>query len=391
MLEIDDETILGTANPDDRNQAYAELRDVLLEHTDVLVAVSDDIDGGQGGTVDVIRIAVREGIPVVKISTGKPQVYLMQAATLDEPDQTPREDEEFHAGRDFAGQARDNLDRILAPPRVPPDAGHRSHEEGRPARERLGQFLCKVFAPADFRRMFKASRDAMTVQPKHGDNLLADGVRQIPRVLEQLPDRPAGQAGACDVDGRVRGAGAEARQPVRAILADSHGWADALAVRYADATRSSYIAIAFLGAMAVLVYSALSRRATLAAEIKIGALLPEGVILAIAAYRFFTPAHDGRWHQRVIEYRAIAELLRHARFVYMLGAADRLERTADRSWREPDAWVGWYVRAILRELGFPRPGERRLSPHGARCFRRPNSTATMRRLPTTSRSPTGLS
>jgi hypothetical protein len=55
----------------------------------------------------------------------------------------------------------------------------------------------------------------------------------------------------------------------------------------------------------------------------------------------------------MIEYRAVAELLRHQRFVYALGAADRLERTADRTWREPDAWVGWYVRATLRELGLP--------------------------------------
>ena len=35
--------------------AYPNLRDVLLEHTDVLVAVSDDKNGGAGGTVDVIR------------------------------------------------------------------------------------------------------------------------------------------------------------------------------------------------------------------------------------------------------------------------------------------------------------------------------------------------
>ena len=129
---------------------------------------------------------------------------------------------------------------------------------------------------------------------------------------------------------------------------------DALAVRYADATRSSYIAIALLGAIAVLIgLLTLLVPDKIAVETKINALLLEGIVLAVAAYYFFRPAHDGRWHQRVIEYRAIAELLRHARFVYMLGAADRLERTADRSWREPDAWVGWYLRAMLRDLGFP--------------------------------------
>lgn len=55
----------------------------------------------------------------------------------------------------------------------------------------------------------------------------------------------------------------------------------------------------------------------------------------------------------MVEYRAVAELLRHERFIYALGAADRPTKNADRTWSEPDAWVGWYVRATLRELGFP--------------------------------------
>jgi hypothetical protein len=91
----------------------------------------------------------------------------------------------------------------------------------------------------------------------------------------------------------------------------------------------------------------------LALYIKICALAIEVLVLLIAGRFFFRPAHDQRWHERMVEYRAVAELLRHERFIYALGAADRPGKTADRTWSQPDAWVGWYVRATLRELGFP--------------------------------------
>ena len=55
VLEIDDEALLSTGEKDHRSQAYVNLGEVLLAHTDVLVALSDDKWGGVGGTMDVIR------------------------------------------------------------------------------------------------------------------------------------------------------------------------------------------------------------------------------------------------------------------------------------------------------------------------------------------------
>ena len=61
----------------------------------------------------------------------------------------------------------------------------------------------------------------------------------------------------------------------------------ALAIGYADATRSSYIAIAFLGALAVLVgLLALLFPEKLLAEAKIAALLIEGFIIGVAGFIF---------------------------------------------------------------------------------------------------------
>lgn len=361
VLEIDDETLLTTTNPDDRNRAYANLRDALLEHVDVLIAVSDDVDGGAGGTVDVIRAAMREGVPVIKISTRKPEVYVMQAVTLDLPDQTPREDELVTPGGALPEKLATALGLMISPPGMPqpPAAGEHGHEQARPARARLEVFFGEVFAPHYLDRIFKSFRDGMTVVPVANESRLWKAAKAFwatwlsyKRKLK-TPETSADEMWPAAYNAFARDGGEQARR----VLARRHGWADVLAICYADATRSAHIAIALLGALAVLVAVATlvlpDHPDELAVKIKIGSLVLEVLVLLIAGLRFFRPANDGRWHERMVEYRAVAELLRHERFIYALGAADRPGKTADRTWSEPDAWVGWYVRATLRELGFP--------------------------------------
>ena len=355
VLEIDDNALIDSQYPNARNLAYSNLRDVLLEHSDVLIAVSDDVDGGAGGTVDVIRMAV-QSIQVIKISTTKPEIYLMRAAELDAPNQTPREDSEVKPGGPLPEKLTLALSRILDPPAVSaaPLGTHHAHEEFRGARARLLAYVHESWKAARFSWVFKAFRNALTVELESGERFWPKAWAAFNDARKKYsigkPEDSAASLWPEDHDSFTREQGVI----VRRVLSESYGWADALAVRYADVTRSAYITIAFLGAIAVLVglLSLLGPEKYLG-EIKIAALVIEGVVLLIAGLCLFRPAHHERWHQRMIEYRAIAELLRHQRFVYALGAADRLERTADRSWREPDAWVGWYVRAVLRELGVP--------------------------------------
>ncbi len=361
VLELEDETLLDPANPTDRNIAYVNLRDALIEHIDVLVAVSDDVDGGAGGTVDVIRAATREGIPVIKVSTKKREIYVMQSAMLDQADQTPREDELVMLGGDLPEKFAAALGLMINPPGMPPlpAAGEHAHDQALPARARLEMFFGEVFAPHYFDRIFKSFRDGLTVMPEAGENRFWKATvafwgtwfsyrRKLgtpaQKIDEMWPERYNAFAG-------------DGGEHARTILAKRHGWADVLAVRYADATRSAHIAIALLGALAVLVAVATlvlpQEPVEQGLAIKIWALLLEVGVLLLAGRFFFRPAHDQRWHERMVEYRAVAELLRHERFIYALGAADRPGKTADRTWSEPDAWVGWYVRATLRELGFP--------------------------------------
>lgn len=346
VLEIDDE-----ASHQDHAFGYAALRDTLLDHSDVLIAVSDDKDGGTGGTVDVMRIAMREQVPVIKIATVSGEAHLMQAPDPDAVDQTPTESDAIAPDRPLPAALERALKLSLEPPSAP---SHEPHHGPRSGRKQLEQYLEEDFQPAWFGRLFRAFRDALTVpQPGAWPAGLSAFVNALCSYrLETPAEKVAALSASSALSSSVPrdGSGKFAR-----VHITRQAWADALSIRYADATRSSYVAIAFLGAMAVLVglLALFPQGETAAVLTKITALIIEGAILIIVGIFFFGPAHHGRWHERVVEYRALAELLRHQRFVYTLGASDRLERTADRTWREPDAWVGWYVRATMRELGFP--------------------------------------
>lgn len=358
VLEIDDEALLSTKKKEHRDRAYSNLRDLLLEHADLVVAVSDDKYGGAGGTVDVIGIASGLEIPLVKISTLKREIYLMRAAELDAADQTPREDEEFKLGQPTPPKLINALGHMLNPPApaaVPSgsEGEHRAHDEFNHARARLESYFKKGFAPAGFGWVFRKFRDLLVAKRREGEPVYAGMFEFFHAIVRRYNIERPGEAArklwpaTHDTFSNDKG------RTVREVLGRRFGWADALAVRYADATRSAYVLIAFIGAVAVLAGLLPLFAEKHPGEWKVAALFLEGVILAIAGFWLFKPAHKDRWHQRMIEYRAVAELLRHQRFIYALGSADRLERTADRTWREPDAWVGWYVRATMRELGFP--------------------------------------
>ena len=378
VLQIDDEALRSDERKI-RDQAYTNLRDVLLEHTDVLVAVSNDEYGGAGGTVNVIAIAASLNIPVIKISTLKKEVYVMRPAELDAPDQTPQEDDkqEIKPGAGLPDGIADQIRRMLDPPESPsPDPAESSgqHEsEARPVREQLDKFFGEDIKTKRPAFVFKALRAAL-IDPWKPRALLCFrligafvmGRKDYLRGL-RMPRSAAARSAARLWPSRYRSFSDDRGTQARAVLAWRYGWADTMAVRYADLTRSAHIMIAFLGAIAVMTALATlvmwEEPGWLALVIKIVALIVEVIVLLAAGRRYFRPAHKERWHERMVEYRAVAELLRHERFIYALGAADRPGRAADRTFEEPDAWVGWYVRATLRELGFPR----KALSQGARC------------------------
>ena len=58
-----------------------------------------------------------------------------------------------------------------------------------------------------------------------------------------------------------------------------------------------------------------------------------------------------RWHERWLNYRALAEMLRHGRFLAFVSEFGRLQASSAGARDAP--WMLWYVRATMREIGLP--------------------------------------
>lgn len=280
---------------DDPEAAYEAAGLSLLRHSDVLVAIwNGEPAAGRGGTAEIVEAANRRGVPVVWIdSTG-----LRPTTPLD-------------VGR---------LVSALAPP-----------AEGRAA-------LKTYFAEPPPRAGLGCAY-ALFVKL-----VLGERPRGFPGRIAFAPGDP----GAA-----WRGTGLDAMPPaVRDHLfsgfAAHHGWADALACRYAGLHRASFLANYLLGAIAVflaLVGVAVPQlgRAGVLAE-----LVTIGIILALTWI-----GRRARWHRRWLDYRRLAEVLRHRRFLEPLDlSVPEMTPPAYRDAPEvADGWVPWLLRAVARDAG----------------------------------------
>jgi hypothetical protein len=134
------------------------------------------------------------------------------------------------------------------------------------------------------------------------------------------------------------------------VLLPRFVWADALAVHFSHLYRSAYVLTYFLSAVAVFI--ALGGVFVESVEQKGIVVLMEFVVIGLIISMIMI----GRaclWHERWLDYRGLAESLRHGRFLAFVSEFGRVHDTfLGRVAREP-AWTLWYIRATMRELGLP--------------------------------------
>jgi hypothetical protein len=119
------------------------------------------------------------------------------------------------------------------------------------------------------------------------------------------------------------------------VLSEAFGWADAVAIHFAQVFRSAFVCN-FLVSAAAIIAAAISRNPFWTA-VEIGLVL----ILIFNT----TLGQKNHWHFRWIEAREVAERLRVAAPMYVI---------ATRSFGpfgETPTWTSWYARAKLREAG----------------------------------------
>ncbi|MBL8813260.1 MAG: hypothetical protein JNM43_24040 [Planctomycetaceae bacterium] len=145
--------------------------------------------------------------------------------------------------------------------------------------------------------------------------------------------------------------------PMIARLRPYFAWSDQLADRCANAYRSAFV-MAFLAA-AFAVAMALTPFALSLPEHSGGEIAcTVGEFLSILLILFLVfRGRRGRWHQRWLDYRLLAEIIRHQRLIAHLGGERASPRIPEHLSSYGDvgaSWMAWYARGIERSLSLNR-------------------------------------
>ena len=332
VLEVDCETVSEAG-------AYERLSRMLVSNIDVLVVLWDgaeqDIarDGSvlhtpikAGGTAWTAHEAVRAGAIVVWIDTalGAPPRLLLPSIELDRLFSVEEVDCRY-------GPLRKALSQLLMPTEGDASAHDRKAEGLRP-------FLTERPHAKTWHVMY-AALESLVTRHWHGLPMpIAAGK------LGSVEHSDAGNASAIKVQ--------PLDQTLLGILQPRFAALDALATYYAHTYRSSYVLAFLLSGIAVVMgllgqfwhepESALNAKAVFA----IIELLLIGAIIEIVWSGRRKSAYE-RW----LNYRGLAETLRHQGFLSKIGALGATHGPfADATKR---SWMLWYTRATIRELGLP--------------------------------------
>jgi hypothetical protein len=135
-----------------------------------------------------------------------------------------------------------------------------------------------------------------------------------------------------------------------------YAWPDKLAVLYANRYRSAFL-LAFLLAAFAVGMALLPAAAQIAShQPKEFACIGIEFIAIIIILFLIRQGRRKRWHERWIDYRMLAELVRHLRLVAPLGGKRPFPSIPAHwmSYGQPSAtWMGWYIRAVERDMGLP--------------------------------------
>ncbi len=335
---------------DDEGAAYGAAGRLVLNQSDLLVVVWDGgKPRGDGGTVQTLREAISYHVPVLWIDARAPFGWslLREAAQLDcldgespcaLPWSAPDTD-----GRRLNQAVRDLVCQELRLPTQPPQTErpeeNRRHaiayfQESRPRRNPF--FHWKLF-----RNLLGSGRLTL---PAIGVSPFIDQVRQAWPVL------------ASDV--------ASGRDPpppvmaeVNASLRGHYAWSDKRADLYADAHRSTNIITSLFAALAVFL-----ALAPMAMGWGPGEVALERICILVELFTmgnivlFLTLSRMRRWHERWLEYRVLAELIRQLRLLLPLGGGRPLPRSPAHlnTYGDPTlSWMYWQIRAIARSVGLP--------------------------------------
>lgn len=298
---------------------YEPVGHAILDHADIIVAVWDGgASGGRGGTTELIERAAAMDLPILHIDAADAEPpRLLWAGLADHP---------------VSGAKLDDI------PSAPPAEvlGTLVDNIVRPPIERAEQDKLVRFLDDRWRRLNWRIEMPLT--------LAMFGLRRFRRTDFLAP---APSVVRREIDAVVPSSPPDSADPNARhfyTVADAYGAADSLATRYAQKFRGASVTTFFFSALAVVVAAlALVGQQLFDWEDWPLATLQIALVALVLVNTAIVRRHD--WHGRWRESREVAERLRVAIPLWLLG-----ETAEDATGAEPN-WPAWYARAHLRALG----------------------------------------
>jgi hypothetical protein len=289
------------------NRAYEAAGLTVLGQSDIVLVIWDGgASAGRGGTTEMIQTAIRIGLPIVHVdANGKnaPKIIWQGLApasvALEAIDELPS-----MGLAELAGI----VDSLVRPPSAAAEIRNLTH-------------------------YFEEKRNRTSVRIEYPLLLAAARVRPLSRADCKAPDPDALAAAFAEK------APSSTKPGQIDVLANAYGWCDALGLRFAQTFRGAFVMNFMVAAFAVVLaaFSLLipPKWAFVAAEVV--------CILVVLFNTYIGRRHH--WHRRWVQPREVAERLRVALPLWALGT-----RPVSFPGEEP-SWIGWYVRALVRQLG----------------------------------------
>jgi hypothetical protein len=312
---------------DQASRAYEAAGLVMLANCDLLIAIWDQNEGaGVGGTAFIVDRAVNEGIPVVLINPTLPErADLLWGADTDLTPASIRPED--LRSRDALAEIPEVVEFLIGPPPIGyPQSNLANYFAEKERRWNVGPwFALLLFAFSGY----KIRKTDFRLPP-----YLATASKQWAEYFKTMrrSDRLASS--------------------IEQILLRAFAAADNLSIHYARVYRSAYvfnfIAAALVATLAV--FGLILHEHAWSSVVRI-VEITELVIIGTVILTWWI-GHRRQWHRRWLEYRRLAECLRHMRLVALTASVGPVARPG----RSPEGnsdWVDWYARAIRRLLPLP--------------------------------------
>lgn len=308
------------------DDAYQQAGVVTTEQSDFIIAVWDGEEArGVGGTAMIKEAALSAGKPVVWIN-----------AIADKPPVLLAPNNEEHPLTDDI--IEDAVISVVAPP-AGEEIEHAFSGKKTHALSAYHDYLAERKHSFNYGSFFQFWEKVFAGKWPFNVKLTSPSPEaEIARATENTL---ADQIAASDRD----------KQVFKELIIPRFAWADHLAIYYGNLYRSSYFFNYLFAALAVF----LALFDLVAGGFGFGSKtlwITIEVTLIILILGVTTAGKRGRWHEKWIDYRQLAEEMRQYRLYFLtLGRESRSDDITQGEGAEAAGWVDWYFAATRREAG----------------------------------------